>query len=678
MRDESGKWVNLLVEASKEELQKADEAVKRATTNNNSSTPTKNNKTTQQQQQKQNDEKKDSDSQSMPSIHQKYAQRLSARGTGGGLVGGLSKSQSVILEEEGDDQLDDITKDDDNNGGIIHHMVKPSDTLQFICLKYKVSADALRGANGFLGRTLQYAPKKLIIPTTTINNDDGKVKESEEKQQYEQQNKSDDVSVKSTLDTFSQCERSCPPSVSTSDSSTISSSQLRKIDTIEKQEGGLSGPTLGTGKDSNNKDNEIKYHWVEPDDSLRWICLKYKISANDLRLANNFSGSNLKLTPKKLIIPKKSTRTKKSTRPPRGPRRKDSHGSSALSLSYASSLRRSNESYPGFNEDEVECDFNESFNKSFMTTDSHWDAFHGADHVSLDMVGGPPQSLSGRGGEGNGENMIGPNAPIPMVHLEGASKLYGQMSCASDSDTDGSDDEQESSLKRSDGSHTKKGVRYHDVKPTDTVEYLCLKYRVSASALRRANIGLTGRNLQTGPKRLIIPSGNESRGLSGFLDDAETKSMTYDDDTNTIACSEGQSTIISEMDSLYLPDDGDDNNAVYHDVQPYDTLQGICLHYGISAYELRRANKFRGMNLNSAPDRLIIPKAERKQRKEYKTMTEDEKIQALIARLPKSRQMKKPALTNEEARAYLEYNDWNFSQALRNAKVDADWKKGKR
>lgn len=669
MRDENGKWVNLLVEASKEELQKADEAVKRATTNNSS--PTKNNKTTQQQpQQKQNDEKKDTSS-SMSSIHQKYAQRLSARGTGGSPY----KSQPVILEEEGDDQLDDTKDDDDNNGGIIYHMVKPSDTLQFICLKYKVSADALRGANGFVGRTLQFAPKKLIIPTT---NNDGKEKESE-KQQQQQQNKSDEVSVKSTLDTFSLSESgSGPPTVSgisASSSSTISSSQLRKIDTIEKQGGGLSRvPSVGTKGESDNKDNEIKYHWVEPDDSLRWICLKYKISANDLRLANNFSGSNLKLAPKKLIIPK-STRTKKSTRPPRGPRKKGSLGSSALS--HASSLRRSNESYPGFNEDEFDCDFNESFNTSFMTTDSHWDAFHGADHVSLDIVGGPPQ-LSGGGGEGMiGENMNGPNAPMPMVHLEGASKLYGQMSCASDSDTDGSDDEHESSLKRSDSSHSKKGVRYHDVKPTDTVEYLCLKYRVSASALRRANIGLTGRNLQTGPKRLIIPSGNESRGVSG-CDDAETISMTHDDDTNTIACSEGHSTIVSQMDSLYLPDDGDDGEPVYHDVQPYDTLQGICLHYGISAYELRRANKFRGMNLNSAPDRLIIPKTERKQRKEYKTMTEDEKVQALIASLPKSRQTKKPALTNEEARAYLEYNEWNFSQALRNAKVDADWKKGKR
>lgn len=665
MRDENGKWVNLLVEASKEELQKADEAVKRATTNNNSS-PTKKNKTPQpQQHQKQNDEKKDTSS-SMSSIHQKYAQRLSARGTGGGL-GGLSKSQPVILEEEGDDQLDD----DDDNGGIIHHMVKPSDTLQFICLKYKVSADALRGANGFVGRTLQFAPKKLIIPTT---NNYEKDKESEKQQQ--QQNKSDEVSVKSTLDTFSLSESgSGPPTVSgisASSSSTISSSQLRKVDTIEKQGGGLSRvPSVGTKGEGSSKDNEIKYHWVEPDDSLRWICLKYKISANDLRLANNFSGSNLKLAPKKLIIPN-STRTKKTIRPPRGPRKRGSHDS--LALSYASSLRRSNESYPGFNEDEFD---NESFNTSFMTTDSHGDAFHGADHVSLDIVGGPPQ-LSGGGGEGmNGENMSGPNAPMPMVHLEGASKLYGQMSCASDSDTDGSDDEHESSLKRGDSSHSKKGVRYHDVKPTDTVEYLCLKYRVSASALRRANIGLTGRNLQTGPKRLIIPSGNESRGVCGF-DDAETIAMTHDDDTNTIACSEGHSTIVSQMDSLYLPDDGDDGEPVYHDVQPYDTLQGICLHYGISAYELRRANKFRGMNLNSAPDRLIIPKTERKQRKEYKLMTEDEKVQALIASLPKSRQTKKPALTNEEARAYLEYNEWNFSQALRNAKVDADWKKGKR
>ena len=54
-------------------------------------------------------------------------------------------------------------------------------------------------------------------------------------------------------------------------------------------------------------------------------------------------------------------------------------------------------------------------------------------------------------------------------------------------------------------------------------------------------------------------------------------------------------------------------------------------------------------------------------------MTEEEKVQQLLAHVPTSRQTKKPLLSHDEARAYLEFNDWNFNQALRNFKVDSDW-----
>ncbi|KAL3902953.1 MAG: hypothetical protein SGILL_010633, partial [Bacillariaceae sp.] len=45
----------------------------------------------------------------------------------------------------------------------VEHVVLPTDTLQGICIAYKVSATHLRRANHFTG-TLHSAPKKLVIP----------------------------------------------------------------------------------------------------------------------------------------------------------------------------------------------------------------------------------------------------------------------------------------------------------------------------------------------------------------------------------------------------------------------------------------------------------------------------------------------------------------------------------
>jgi hypothetical protein len=46
----------------------------------------------------------------------------------------------------------------------LEHVVLPSDTLQGICLAYKISSQRLRQANCFSGNNLLLAPKKLIIP----------------------------------------------------------------------------------------------------------------------------------------------------------------------------------------------------------------------------------------------------------------------------------------------------------------------------------------------------------------------------------------------------------------------------------------------------------------------------------------------------------------------------------
>jgi LysM repeat protein len=46
----------------------------------------------------------------------------------------------------------------------VEHIVLPTDTLQGICIAYKVSASSLRRANHFTGHALHSAPKKLLIP----------------------------------------------------------------------------------------------------------------------------------------------------------------------------------------------------------------------------------------------------------------------------------------------------------------------------------------------------------------------------------------------------------------------------------------------------------------------------------------------------------------------------------
>ena len=54
------------------------------------------------------------------------------------------------------------------------------------------------------------------------------------------------------------------------------------------------------------EENRTRYHTVKPGESFQFICLKYKVSANALRDANNISGSTLKPS-QRLIIPSSPT-----------------------------------------------------------------------------------------------------------------------------------------------------------------------------------------------------------------------------------------------------------------------------------------------------------------------------------------------------------------------------------
>jgi hypothetical protein len=69
----------------------------------------------------------------------------------------LLKNKFVMTEYKGD-------------APYLEHIVLPTDTLQGLCLAYKVSATQLRMENKFSGNSLQMAPKKIKIPMVGVTN----------------------------------------------------------------------------------------------------------------------------------------------------------------------------------------------------------------------------------------------------------------------------------------------------------------------------------------------------------------------------------------------------------------------------------------------------------------------------------------------------------------------------
>ena len=146
--------------------------------------------------------------------------------------------------------------------------------------------------------------------------------------------------------------------------------------------------------------------------------------------------------------------------------------------------------------------------------------------------------------------------------------------------------------KKTQGEHTASirrfsamGVKYHTLQPCDTMSSICFKYNVTASAIRRANMGLSGSNVQTGPKKLIIPPQAEQQN-------------------EPLLAYEKKETDKTEVSTDEASDDDDageeEEGLQYHDVGPSDTLNLICLKYGVKAYELRKVNNFRGTMLLNA------------------------------------------------------------------------------
>lgn len=124
----------------------------------------------------------------------------------------------------------------------------------------------------------------------------------------------------------------------------------------------------------------------------------------------------------------------------------------------------------------------------------------------------------------------------------------------------------------------------------------------------------------------------------------------------------------------------------YHDVQPTDTFQGVCLRYKVTPTELRRANKMISMaassttSLKLASSKLIIPANDRNKElflggssNAAKCPTREEKIATLIYKVSRITQDK---LTYSEAVAYLELAEGDVTLAIENVYTDFGWTNG--
>ena len=112
-----------------------------------------------------------------------------------------------------------------------------------------------------------------------------------------------------------------------------------------------------------------------------------------------------------------------------------------------------------------------------------------------------------------------------------------------------------------------------------------------------------------------------------------------------------------------------------HLVQPTDAFEGICLRYKLTPSELRRANNFTGTNLHLAPNPLKIPTVNIKTTNAEATALGGDLAEGLPHALTTEQvimllRKECPTLSKSEARAYLELNDWEISEALENAHDD--------
>mmetsp|Transcript_5201 Transcript_5201/g.14001 ORF Transcript_5201/g.14001 Transcript_5201/m.14001 type:complete len:238 (-) Transcript_5201:548-1261(-) len=88
-----------------------------------------------------------------------------------------------------------------------------------------------------------------------------------------------------------------------SDESEDDNAQYAKAVMVEELDKEGAKAFLSSSKNDAAARQHIEYHVDEDKDTFQGICLRYKVTSTELRRANCFSGSNLKLAPVPLKIP---------------------------------------------------------------------------------------------------------------------------------------------------------------------------------------------------------------------------------------------------------------------------------------------------------------------------------------------------------------------------------------
>eukprot|EP00592_Proboscia_alata_P008448 CAMPEP_0194363288 /NCGR_PEP_ID=MMETSP0174-20130528/11121_1 /TAXON_ID=216777 /ORGANISM="Proboscia alata, Strain PI-D3" /LENGTH=284 /DNA_ID=CAMNT_0039136641 /DNA_START=131 /DNA_END=985 /DNA_ORIENTATION=- len=110
-----------------------------------------------------------------------------------------------------------------------------------------------------------------------------------------------------------------------------------------------------------------------------------------------------------------------------------------------------------------------------------------------------------------------------------------------------------------------------------------------------------------------------------------------------------------------------------HVVLPSDTLQGLCLRYKVKPVVLRQVNMFSGSTLFLAPKKLLIPCSGNIDISKVRQDTTSEmfKAHSFLSQVNGLRRF--TGFSNKEARVYLDLNDWNVDEAVKEALAEIDW-----
>lgn len=167
-----------------------------------------------------------------------------------------------------------------------------------------------------------------------------------------------------------------------------------------------------------------------------------------------------------------------------------------------------------------------------------------------------------------------------------------------------------------------------------------------------------------------------------WVQDLKTREWSLEDELPVMLA---EVTAIEEQDGEILLDKEEDEDKdkkqgirssttrrrfMEHVIQPTDTFQGLCLRYKVTPTELRRANCFSGSNLLLAPNPLKIPlvhgvvQVAQEVLMDGQPPSKDDMVYKLRMQCGADK------LAKSEAKCYLELNDWNYNEALQNARED--------